>query len=196
MPSLGKFKPKTSQILAGTATALLLLAVAGGGAAAATPRPANTPRPSVAQVATPAQTGKPLAAPAPTAAPTPTLTPAPTVSGGKVTWMIGSFGNERFDYTVAANGGHDYGRQIHGFLLSSDFKDARRVMIPGIAREWEISSHGLTWTLTIRKGVKFHDGTEVTAEDVSWTLRHGIGPQAKDYALAISIIPWVWGRGC
>src|SRR5207237_5475245 len=34
----------------------------------------------------------------------------------------------------------------------------------------------------VRKGVKFHDGTEVGAEDVLWTLRHIIGPQAKDYA--------------
>src|SRR5262249_1975746 len=30
--------------------------------------------------------------------------------------------------------------------------------------------------------VKFHDGTDVTAEDVLWTLRHIIGPQAKEYA--------------
>jgi peptide/nickel transport system substrate-binding protein len=67
-------------------------------------------------------------------------------------------------------------------VLSSDVKDGRRVIIPGIASEWEISSDGLTWTLTIRKGVKFHDGTEVTAEDVVWSLQHVMGPQAKDYA--------------
>src|SRR5262249_50065776 len=51
----------------------------------------------------------------------------------------------------------------------------------GIASKWEGSADGLTWTFTIRNGVKFHDGTEVTAEDVLWTLRHVIGPQAKDY---------------
>lgn len=56
------------------------------------------------------------------------------------------------------------------------------VTIPGIATKWEISSDGLTTTFTIRKGVKFHDGMEVTAEDVLWTLQHYMGPQARDYA--------------
>ena len=33
-----------------------------------------------------------------------------------------------------------------------------------------ISADGLTYTFPIRKGVKFHDGTELTAEDVSYSL--------------------------
>ncbi len=57
------------------------------------------------------------------------------------------------------------------------------MIIPRIASKWEVSSDGLTWTLTIRKGVKFHDGKDVTAEDVLWTLQHAIGPQAKDHTM-------------
>jgi peptide/nickel transport system substrate-binding protein len=34
----------------------------------------------------------------------------------------------------------------------------------------------------IRDGVKFHDGTELTAEDVLWTWQWGMGVQAQEYA--------------
>ena len=96
--------------------------------------------------------------------------------------MVGSFGNERFDYTFSAGGGHDYARPLHAFLISSDEKDGRRVLVPGIATDWAVSSDGRTWTVTVRKGVKFHNGAEVSTSDVLWTLRHTMGPQAKDYA--------------
>ena len=35
--------------------------------------------------------------------------------------------------------------------------------------------------LTIRKGVLFNDGTEVTAEDVAWNFQYTWGPGAEDY---------------
>ncbi len=153
---------------------LSLLLAAGCGAAATA-----TPPPPTAKAPTPTVGGVPTVAPAPIMAPVPADA---VVSQGKVTWMVGSFSNERMTYALAAGGGHDYGRQIHAFLVGSDVKDGQRVLTPGIASDWSVSSDGLTWTLTIRKGVKFHDGRELTAEDVLWTLRYSMGPQAKDYA--------------
>jgi peptide/nickel transport system substrate-binding protein len=175
MQSLGKFKPKLSQILVGVATGLLLLAVACGTAATATPPPTSAPT-----------SGTPFgtAGPTPSVAPMPTSAPTgPVVNPGKLTWMIGSFGNERFDYTIA-QGGTDYSRLLHGFAISSSVENGRRVMVPGILTKWELSSDSLSWILTIRKGVKFHDGTEVTAEDVVWSFQHIMGPQAATYALS------------
>ena len=40
---------------------------------------------------------------------------------------------------------------------------------PAIATEWE-RVDDLTWRFKIRDGVKFHDGTTLTAEDVAFTL--------------------------
>ena len=40
----------------------------------------------------------------------------------------------------------------------------------GIAQKWEMSPDALTWTFYLRKGVRFHDGTELTAKDVKFSL--------------------------
>jgi peptide/nickel transport system substrate-binding protein len=43
-------------------------------------------------------------------------------------------------------------------------------VIPHVAERWETSGDGLTWTFYLRKGVTFHDGTELTAEDVAFSM--------------------------
>jgi len=41
---------------------------------------------------------------------------------------------------------------------------------PCVAEKWESSSDGKTWTFHLRSGVKFHDGTKLTAEDVKFSV--------------------------
>ncbi len=41
---------------------------------------------------------------------------------------------------------------------------------PGLATEWELLEDGETWRFHLREGVLFHDGTELTAADVVWTM--------------------------
>jgi peptide/nickel transport system substrate-binding protein len=41
---------------------------------------------------------------------------------------------------------------------------------PRIATYWTSSSDGLTWTFTIRQGVKFHTGRNLTATDVAFSM--------------------------
>lgn len=43
-------------------------------------------------------------------------------------------------------------------------------VVPYLATDWTYSEDGLTWKFTIRQGVKFHDGTELKAEDVAWSM--------------------------
>jgi ABC-type transport system substrate-binding protein len=57
-------------------------------------------------------------------------------------------------------------------------------VIPGIATEWGLSADGLAWTFTLREGVKFHDGSELTPEDVLWTLEHSFGHEAPEYSVS------------
>jgi peptide/nickel transport system substrate-binding protein len=41
---------------------------------------------------------------------------------------------------------------------------------PELATEWSVSGDGLTWTMKIREGVVFSDGTPLTAEDVAYSI--------------------------
>jgi peptide/nickel transport system substrate-binding protein len=41
---------------------------------------------------------------------------------------------------------------------------------PGLATEWEISSDAMTYTFSLREGVKFHDGTDFNAEAVCFNF--------------------------
>jgi peptide/nickel transport system substrate-binding protein len=151
--------------------ALLLLMVACGTAAPATP--------SASQAEPPVDTS---ATAVPTANPTPMLesSSAVAVNPGKLTWMTGGWGNERFTYNYGVGGGNNYGRILHGFLIATNEKTE---LLPGIATDWQISEDGLTWTFTIREGVKFHDGSNLTAEDVWWTWMHYWGKDESGSAL-------------
>jgi peptide/nickel transport system substrate-binding protein len=51
------------------------------------------------------------------------------------------------------------------FGLTSDFS-----IIPELAESWSLSDNGLVLTMSLRKGVKFHDGTDFDAEAVKWNL--------------------------
>lgn len=43
-------------------------------------------------------------------------------------------------------------------------------LVPGLAEEWDVTEDGLTYTFTIRSGVKFFDGTDMTVDDIVWSL--------------------------
>jgi peptide/nickel transport system substrate-binding protein len=47
---------------------------------------------------------------------------------------------------------------------------------PGLASEWKVADDGTSVTLTLRDGIKFSDGTPITAEDVQWSLKRAANP--------------------
>ncbi|QLH76076.1 ABC transporter substrate-binding protein [Halosimplex rubrum] len=52
-----------------------------------------------------------------------------------------------------------------------EFPDGQYPPEPAVAEGYEVSEDGLTYTFTLREGVTFHDGTELTADDVVYTYR-------------------------
>jgi peptide/nickel transport system substrate-binding protein len=63
---------------------------------------------------------------------------------------------------------------IYDMLLR--FKDESTEVEPGLAESWDISQDGLEYTLHLRQGVKFHDGTGFNAEAVKFNLDRQIDP--------------------
>lgn len=53
-----------------------------------------------------------------------------------------------------------------------------------LAEKWEASPDGTTWTFHLRKNVKFHDGKEMTAEDVAWTANYVKNPENAAFGAA------------
>lgn len=43
-------------------------------------------------------------------------------------------------------------------------------MVPAVASDYAIEDGGRTYTFTLRDGIKFHDGTEVTVEDIKYSI--------------------------
>jgi peptide/nickel transport system substrate-binding protein len=53
--------------------------------------------------------------------------------------------------------------------------DSTLRLTPGLATSWK-NVNETTWELTLRQGVKFHDGAPLTAEDVKATLERNLQP--------------------
>jgi peptide/nickel transport system substrate-binding protein len=49
-------------------------------------------------------------------------------------------------------------------------RTAEQEIVPALASDYEISDDRLTYTFTLREGVTFHNGEELTPEDVVWSL--------------------------
>lgn len=63
-------------------------------------------------------------------------------------------------------------------------RDAKGKMIPGLALSWSLVDDK-TWEFKLRPGVKFHDGSDFTAEDVAYSIARV--PRVKNSPASFSI---------
>jgi ABC-type transport system substrate-binding protein len=51
-------------------------------------------------------------------------------------------------------------------------RDTKNELHPGLAKSWDISKDALTYTFTLRSGVRFSNGHVLDATDAVWSLQH------------------------
>lgn len=59
---------------------------------------------------------------------------------------------------------------VYQGLVTRDGDDGNAI-VPALATDWTVSPDGLTYTFTLREGVTFHDGSELTVDDVVSSLQ-------------------------
>jgi len=73
-----------------------------------------------------------------------------------------------------SNTTYDYAQQVYDRLVANEIGGSK--LIPALAESWENSADGLTWTLHLRRGVKWHSNRHFTptrdfnADDVIYTF--------------------------
>lgn len=129
---------------------------------------------------TPASSPSPSAAPSASAAPSESAAPA---APKQLTAQIGP-NPETID--PALNSSVDGANYIlfafDGLLLV----DKDNKIIPGLAEKWETSTDGLTWTFHLRSGLKWSDGSALTANDFVYSWKRVADPNtAAPYAQTV-----------
>jgi peptide/nickel transport system substrate-binding protein len=76
-----------------------------------------------------------------------------------------------------------FSQAVHDTLV---MRDNELRLVPGLATAWQ-QVNPTTWRFTLRQGVKFHDGTPFTADDVVFTWERASHPhsQLRQYAIPV-----------
>ena len=93
---------------------------------------------------------------------------AAPATGGTLNWLYRvDPGNALFAINTSSGTGQAIGPKIVEGLLTFDL-DVRPQ--PLLATEWSVSDDNLRYTFKLRKGVKWHDGTDFTSDDVAFSI--------------------------
>jgi len=117
-----------------------------------------------------------LRAPDPASAQDATVRPNPSAKpGGTLRFGVHS-APAHFDVHQSGTVGN-IGAQapMYDCLIRRDPRDGQTI-IPDLAQRWEVSPDGRKYTFHLRRGVKFHDGADFTAEDVRATYERIVSP--------------------
>ena len=75
--------------------------------------------------------------------------------------------------------GRSVAQQIFDGLVQFDHT---LTVTPALAQYWKASRDGLVWTFTLRRNARFHNGRDVTAADVVYSLTRLVDPRTRSAA--------------
>jgi peptide/nickel transport system substrate-binding protein len=74
--------------------------------------------------------------------------------------------------------------QTGEFLINDNTGRKGQPLLPALALSWRPNATGTVWTFKLRPGVKFHDGSPMTADDVVYTFQQQVDPKNASNALS------------
>jgi len=117
---------------------------------------------------------------------TPHPEPTPTrvtgaIRGGTITIAVGEDFGGLDSATVASISGVWLNSLTRSGLVKVDLHGQ---LVPELAESWEHDEQGTTWVFHLRKGVMFHTGREVVADDVVYSMNRLMDPDVGSPAKA------------
>jgi peptide/nickel transport system substrate-binding protein len=113
-------------------------------------------------------------------------TSAATPQRGGVLKMIFGMGPVAFGYPAASSPLDSPGSL--GILEGLVGVDGNGDPTPLLATSWNVSEDGKTVTFNLRKGVKFHDGTDFNADAVKWNIDLELGAKLITAVTSVDVI--------
>src|SRR3989441_6027860 len=95
-------------------------------------------------------------------------------SPGELTVVLSSLSTEALDPILAGHIVKFYLSLMFDYLVGAT-PDGQLSRDGGVATRWEASADGKRWTFHLRRGVRFHTGDELTAEDVKFSILRALG---------------------
>jgi peptide/nickel transport system substrate-binding protein len=101
----------------------------------------------------------------------------PAAFAEDLTVALSSLSTETLDPILGGHIVKFYLDQIFDYLVGMT-ADGQLSADGGIATRWESSADHKRWTFVLRRGVKFHNGDELTSEDVKFSLQRAMGKRS------------------
>jgi peptide/nickel transport system substrate-binding protein len=148
-------------------------------------KPTEVPKPAATSAAAPAVPPATVALPPATATAIPAAAPQATGAqprlGGKLRY--GSLDD------ITSLNGHQtssvqYDTLYHVFDRLTEY-DLKQQPQPMLAEQWDVSADGRQLKLTLRKGVQFHIGRELTSDDIKWNFLRVRDPKIASSQLGL-----------
>ncbi|HEY7542586.1 MAG TPA: ABC transporter substrate-binding protein [Methylomirabilota bacterium] len=105
--------------------------------------------------------------------------PSPPVSTGTYRRPLGNDPETLDPARISDTYGRSVSQQIFDGLVQYD---QSLTIKPALAHFWRATRDGLTWTFELRKGVRFHHGRELTADDVVYSFTRILDPRTRSNA--------------
>jgi peptide/nickel transport system substrate-binding protein len=125
-----------------------------------------------------------LAACAPAASPAASSAPAASATGAGGTPKRGGTITAATDQDLGTTDPHKTSTGADPYIWAGMVTEglvganANDDLVPVLAESFKSENGGKTWVFTLRKGIKFHNGREMTAEDVKWTFDRIADPKS------------------